>query len=99
MVRKENLNTVPNPLGRRRIEPTSAESKEEISRLEKELNDLRKLYLQDMANVSSDMRSLVAQLSTTASVPPEVTTETQIEVSTETPAAETTVTAADLSLE
>jgi archaellum component FlaC len=90
---------VPNPLGRRRIEPTSAESKEEISRLEKELNDLRKLYLQDMANVSSDMRSLVAQLSTTASVPPEVTTETQIEVSTETPAAETTVTAADLSLE
>ena len=54
---------MPNPLGRRRVDTTPAGAKDEIARLKDELNDLRKLYLQDMANVSSDMRSLVAQIS------------------------------------
>lgn len=55
---------MPNPIGRRRVDSTPAEAKEQISQLKEELDDLRKLYLQDMANVSSDMRALVAQLST-----------------------------------
>lgn len=62
MVRKEHLKKMPNPLGRRRVDTTPADAKDEIARLKDELNDLRKLYLQDMANVSSDMRALVSQL-------------------------------------
>jgi hypothetical protein len=55
---------MPNSIGRRRVNSTPVEAKEEISKLKDELSDLRKLYLQDMANVSSDMRALVTQLST-----------------------------------
>jgi hypothetical protein len=55
---------MPNSIGRRRVDSTPVEAKEEISKLKDELSDLRKLYLQDMANVSSDMRALVTQLST-----------------------------------
>ena len=61
---------MPNPLGRRRIDTTPTAAKEEISKLKEELNELRKLYLQDMANVSSDMRTLVSQLSSQAPQPP-----------------------------
>lgn len=74
---------MPNPLGRRRVDTTLSEAKDEISRLREELNDLRKLYLQDMANVSSDMRALVSQLSpqseTPVSVEPEIV-EAPVEV-------------------
>ena len=68
MVEEKHLNKMPNPLGRRRVDATPVEAKEEISKLKEELNDLRKLYLQDMANVSSDMRALVSQLSSQGSV-------------------------------
>lgn len=61
---------MPNPLGRRRVDTTPVEAKEEISKLKEELSDLRKLYLQDMANVSSDMRALVSQLSSQIETPP-----------------------------
>ena len=88
---------MPNPLGRRRVDNTPAEAKAEIASLKDELNDLRKLYLQDMANVSSDMRTLVAQLSSSSA--PTTTPETQTEVSLESPAVETTVTVVDPSLE
>lgn len=63
MVEEKHLKKMPNPLGRHRVNTTPAEAQEEISKLKEELNDLRKLYLQDMANVSSDMRALVSQLS------------------------------------
>ena len=63
---------MPNPLGRRRVDTTPAAAKDEIARLKEELNDLRKLYLQDMANVSSDMRALVSQLTPTPEPTPVV---------------------------
>ena len=63
---------MPNPIGRRRVDSTPTEAKEQISQLNEELSDLRKLYLQDMANVSSDMRSLVSQLSTQTESTPAV---------------------------
>jgi archaellum component FlaC len=66
---------MPNPLGRRRVDTTPADAKDEIARLKDELNDLRKLYLQDMANVSSDMRALVSQLSPTPEPAPTVVEE------------------------
>jgi hypothetical protein len=75
MVRKEHLNKMPNPLGRRRVDTTPADAKDEIARLKDELNDLRKLYLQDMANVSSDMRALVSQLSPAPEPTPPVVEE------------------------
>lgn len=52
---------MPNPLGRRRIESTGGDSAE-VTKLKDELNELRKMYMQDMASVSSDMRVLVSQL-------------------------------------
>ena len=61
---EKHLRKMPNSIGRRRADSTPTEAKEEISKLKEELSDLRKLYLQDMANVSSDMRALVTQLST-----------------------------------
>lgn len=83
MVRKEHLNKMPNPLGRRRVDNTPAEAKAEIASLKEELNDLRKLYLKDMANVSSDMRTLVSQLSSQNNSPSVTTdpalTETPVE--------------------
>lgn len=75
MVRRKHLNKVPNPLGRRRVDNTPAGAKDEIARLKDELNDLRKLYLQDMASVSSDMRALVSQLNTTPEPTPPVVEE------------------------
>jgi hypothetical protein len=66
---------MPNPLGRRRVDTTPADAKDEIARLKDELNDLRKLYLQDMANVSSDMRALVSQLTTVTEPTPPVVEE------------------------
>lgn len=63
---------MPNPIGRRRVDSTPAEAKEQISQLKEELSDLRKLYLQDMANVGSDMRALVTQLSTQSEPTPVV---------------------------
>jgi hypothetical protein len=89
MVRKEHLNKMPNPLGRRRVDSTPSEAKEEISKLKEELNELRKLYIQDMSNVSNDMRALVSQLSPTAPT----------EDSSETPVVEPTVTVIEPSLE
>jgi archaellum component FlaC len=70
MVEEKHLKKMPNPLGRRRVDTTPVEAKEEISKLKEELSDLRKLYLQDMANVSSDMRALVSQLSSQIETPP-----------------------------
>ena len=53
---------MPNPLGRhRRTESTGGDSAE-VTKLKDELNELRKMYMQDMASVSSDMRVLVSQL-------------------------------------
>lgn len=66
---------MPNPLGRRRIDNTPADAKNEIAKLKDELHDLRKLYLQDMANVSNDMRALVSQLNTTNEPSPPVVEE------------------------
>lgn len=56
---------MPNSLGRdrrRRSDGAETAAKKEIDDLKQELSDLRKLYMQDMANVSSDMRTLVSQL-------------------------------------
>lgn len=56
---------MPNSLGRdrrRRSDGNDAAAKKEIDDLKKELSDLRTLYMQDMANVSSDMRTIVTHM-------------------------------------
>lgn len=61
---------MPNPLGRnRRIDSGSSDSSAEVARLKDELNELRKMYMQDMASVSSDMRVLVSQLAAQTETP------------------------------
>lgn len=53
---------MPNSIDRRRLQ-TPAGFSDEVGKLKAELETLRKLYLQDMANVSQDMRSLSEQIS------------------------------------
>lgn len=53
---------MPNSIDRRRLQ-TPAGVSDEVEKLKAELETLRKLYLQDMANVSQDMRSLSEQIS------------------------------------
>lgn len=53
---------MPNSIDRRRLQ-TPAGVSDEVDKLKAELETLRKLYLQDMANVSQDMRSLSEQVS------------------------------------
>jgi hypothetical protein len=48
---------MPNFINRRR-EGSAAESAAEIAALKQQLDELRKVYLEDMANVSKDMRLL-----------------------------------------
>lgn len=62
---------MPNPLGRnRRIDSGSSDSSAEVTRLKDDLNELRKMYMQDMASISSDMRAMVSQLSSQIETPP-----------------------------
>ncbi len=58
---------MPNSIDRRRLQ-TPAGVSDEVEKLKAELETLRKLYLQDMANVSQDMRSLSEQISPPVSV-------------------------------
>jgi hypothetical protein len=57
---------MPNSIDRRRLQ-TPAGVSDEVEKLKAELETLRKLYLQDMANVSQDMRSLSEQVSPSTS--------------------------------
>ena len=56
---------MPNSIDRRRLQ-TPAGVSDEVEKLKAELETLRKLYLQDMANVSQDMRALSEQVSSPA---------------------------------
>lgn len=57
---------MPNPLNNRRRLPSA---NAEIEALKKELSDLKAMYVQDMAAISSDMQQLGAQTQNTATPP------------------------------
>jgi hypothetical protein len=52
---------MPNSINRRRS-GGSSDSSAEVAALKEELNRLRQLYIEDMANVSNDMRTLNEQI-------------------------------------
>lgn len=62
---------MPNSINRRRVSGSS-DSSSEVAELKKQLEDLRKLYVEDMQNVSNDMRILNDQL-TQVAAPSDVT--------------------------
>lgn len=51
---------MPNPIGRKRI-PSAAS---EVDALKKELEALKSMYVQDMANISADIQTLGSQTQT-----------------------------------
>lgn len=59
---------MPNSINRRRLS-ASADSSAEVAQLKEELENLRKLYIEDMTNVSNDMRSLNDQITQVVSPP------------------------------
>lgn len=48
---------MPNPIGRKRIPSASSE----VDALKKELEALKAMYVQDMANISADIQTLGTQ--------------------------------------
>jgi len=61
---------MPNPIGRKRSSPVSAE----VEALKKELQDLKSMYFQDISNISADIQTLGQQAQST-----ETTSETPSE--------------------
>lgn len=57
---------MPNSINRRRFSTPATEASAEVEALKEQLSALRQLYLQDMANVSNDMRILNEQLTQVA---------------------------------
>lgn len=52
---------MPNPIGRKRSSPVSAE----VEALKKELQDLKSMYFQDISNISADIQTLDQQAQST----------------------------------
>jgi len=52
---------MPNPIGRKRSSPVSAE----VEALKKELQDLKSMYFQDISNISADIQTLGQQAQST----------------------------------
>lgn len=71
---------MPNSINRRRFSTPATEASAEVEALKEQLNALRQLYLQDMANVSNDMRILNEQL--TQAAPSAVETDSVSDTST-----------------
>jgi len=56
---------MPNPIGRKRSSPVSAE----VEALKKELQDLKSMYFQDISNISADIQTLGQQAQSTETTP------------------------------
>jgi len=56
---------MPNPIGRKRIPSASSE----VDALKKELEALKSMYVQDMANISADIQTLGSQTQTSEPTP------------------------------
>jgi archaellum component FlaC len=56
---------MPNPIGRKRIPSASSE----VDALKKELEALKSMYVQDMANISADIQTLGSQTQTSEPAP------------------------------